>query len=529
MTTPHADESNRAETRHADLIRTFLVGRSLSDFPDLNRAERHVIEAVGTGRWAELGEKIPCTQEEIETRTIRADLVRFLALGGDSQNPVHERGVRIRGAIIAGRIDLTCCTLSGDLHLQKCRLEDALTLDGARAKSLNLDGSDCKRICADGAHFDGDISFSQGFIVARGISLIRTAVAGNVDFSNAHICHVPSPDSVRNPAVIMAHASVGGSLVLGRNFDRDGKKGDGANFEGGVSLVSAKIGRIIDLVNRSTKNNDGSSGDKCNPSFLRIDGCIYERFGGDTDVSSQARIAFLKLQERNSLELNFKPQPWLQMIKVLRKTGHVDAARDVAIAYEFQRGKAKHITTKSGRCLRRIYGLFVGYGHRPMRLVYIALGVWLACAAIYFGAARYGIMAPTNPIVFDNSKHENCRPEKFGNWTACDSAPYEYTTFISLIYSLDLLLPLVDLQQEKDWAPMMQQPCASTWNAGWVEFCRSPAAGTKSIPESVATMKPAYSVLGSFVWAAMWMEILFGWAASLALAAVLAGLVKRID
>jgi hypothetical protein len=38
---------------------------------------------------------------------------------------------------------------------------------------------------------------------------------------------------------------------------------------------------------------------------------------------------------------------------------------------------------------------------------------------------------------------------------------------------------------------------------------------------------PGYWPLGLFVWVIMWIEILFGWMASLLLAAVVAGLIKK--
>ena len=66
-----------------------------------------------------------------------------------------------------------------------------------------------------------------------------------------------------------------------------------------------------------------------------------------------------------------------------------------------------------------------------------------------------------------------------------------------------MLLPLVDLQQERDWAARIPTPQATF-----------------------------YQEIGHWTWAhgvriVMWLEILFGWLASLILVAVLTGLRRR--
>ena len=75
--------------------------------------------------------------------------------------------------------------------------------------------------------------------------------------------------------------------------------------------------------------------------------------------------------------------------------------------------------------------------------------------------------------------------------------PPEYTTFQPFIYSLDLILPLVDLQQDSDWAPIVSNANGETLWAG-----------------------------RALRWL-MWFEILFGWMASLTLVAVLGRLVDK--
>ncbi len=116
-------------------------GRSVGDFGKLSDAEDELICAVCHGWRADFGAGIPTTPEERAKRTVRADLVRFLALGGDDQTPAHEKGVRLRGALVVGDLDLEGCTLAYDLSLVKCELAGTLTLRGARTRTLEFDSA----------------------------------------------------------------------------------------------------------------------------------------------------------------------------------------------------------------------------------------------------------------------------------------------------------------------------------------------------------------------------------------------------
>lgn len=82
-------------------------------------------------------------------------------------------------------------------------------------------------------------------------------------------------------------------------------------------------------------------------------------------------------------------------------------------------------------------------------------------------------------------------------WARCAAMPAEYTTFQPVIYALDLILPLVDLQQEQDWAPIV---------------------------ESAPGVTMGYGVFLRWL---MWFTILFGWVASLMLVAILGRLVEK--
>jgi hypothetical protein len=107
--------------------------------------------------------------------------------------------------------------------------------------------------------------------------------------------------------------------------------------------------------------------------------------------------------------------------------------------------------------------------------------------------------------VFQNPDYCACTDASKGNWFLCNSLPAEYTTFSPLAYSLDILLPLVDLGQEKSWGPLVPTPKQPIYG----EFFSFSAA--------------------HFVRLLNWIEILYGWIASLLFVAIVSGMSRRSE
>ena len=87
----------------------------------------------------------------------------------------------------------------------------------------------------------------------------------------------------------------------------------------------------------------------------------------------------------------------------------------------------------------------------------------------------------------------------------CKSLPAEYTTFSPLAYSLDILLPLVDLGQEKHWGTLIPTP-------------------ERHFVVELFSFSPAH-----WVRLLNWFEILYGWIASLLFVAIVSGISRRSE
>jgi hypothetical protein len=195
--------------------------------------------------------------------------------------------------------------------------------------------------------------------------------------------------------------------------------------------------------------------------------------------------------------------------------GHPEEARRLAIdrqgflvrrrLSQWSHGPSGAISALGALVWAATVGLLIGHGYRPMRVLFIMAAVGLVCGYYFKIAAEEGVFAPRDPQVFMSEQLQECRPANGGNWTRCvdkvGSKFAEYPQFNPWVYSFNVLLPVVDLQQEKSWVPM-QRDVRINLGRHWLTV---PAWGTNAI------------VLA---------ELVFGWVASLLAIAAFSGLVK---
>jgi hypothetical protein len=142
--------------------------------------------------------------------------------------------------------------------------------------------------------------------------------------------------------------------------------------------------------------------------------------------------------------LTFSPQPYMQLARVVHQAGYEAAASHILVRMERNR------TRYSGFGFWRQLGrwtsdLLARYGFSPLRPVWFLLGWSLISAVVFEYAYANGRMVPT----FENS-------EKYSAASASTDEP-RYA-FNPIVYSLDTLVPLIDLNQKKNWhvEPLLQ-------------------------------------------------------------------------
>jgi hypothetical protein len=402
----------------------------------------------------------------------------------------------------------------------------------------------------------------EEFIAIGGVEFLGAEIGGQLVCDGAHFQANKGPALTAEGAHIKGHISmrglkkeeglklfqVDGGINLASAIIDGGLIIENANLEGGLVLIHISVGQEFRLrkLRKSLSYSDfrhmrcgvlnddvDAWGDK-----NKLNGFVYGAFSdvvrqGDQQLhpvstNAESRIKWLKRQMPRDEQESYRPQPWRHLQRTLRAMGHDAEAREVGIAHQEVRreygvigqpsagaGYGARLYARTAGALHDLYGHLTGYGYKPLKLGAWMIGVWLFCAFIFWRAALGGMMGPTSPLVFQKTEYEACSPKHRTqvpnifvkmdneNWYFCDPLPQDYTTFSPLIYSLDLILPLVDLYQDKDWAVQIPTPQDNVF----AEYATAPS-----------------QYIVRFV---VWFEILFGWVASLMLVAVISGMARN--
>jgi hypothetical protein len=326
------------------------------------------------------------------------------------------------------------------------------------------------------------VRLSDGFRANGGVRLRGAILNGTLD------CEDGTFESEYCPALDIENSDIGASLRFRRVRSIDGR----------VRITAARA---------TTLDDDAASWQKVSPSSLDLDGFRYDRLAEEAPTDVKMRIRWLEKQKREYLGVSFKPQPWDQLARVLRGSGYGEAATGIAI--EKTRRQRRSIAGWLPSLLQHIYGWLFGFGYRPERVLYVAaLPLWLVCAAAFWAGA--GAMVPTDPKIVDDTKYQACET----NWTECAQLTGHYPTFQLLAYSLDYILPIIDLDQKKKWTPRVACEADTKKSCPW----GMALPGTDGRRMSLAGFGIAILTL---------VENLFGWIAGGVLAAVMGGLIKR--
>jgi hypothetical protein len=249
-----------------------------------HEAEAFIISCVSNGTIADFSDRegLP---NEISGRFLRA-LMLGLPLEAHPKSCPLPAGLRMRGAIIRGPIDLRDCTNDGaclpPLALMDCRFEPegtvscdllesdpvpSLDLSGAHITSLSLNGSRFGLMKASSCVVDGDVDVSNVAALRPDRASIFVEACCWMNFAGSRIAgmmfardldlHVPNwpqtPDFDRRQpryALSLAAATIGGTLDL---------SGGQVRIDGGVSLYLAKIGGDLWLGGCELISNGGGA------------------------------------------------------------------------------------------------------------------------------------------------------------------------------------------------------------------------------------------------------------------------------
>lgn len=436
-------------------------------------------------------------------RCIRAKVLAGM-LVNSGQTPAGAIPVlHIMGARITGRLELGGADVVKTLWLEHCYIEESPNLADARTRSIRIVRSYLPGLNALNARVDGQLDFNETIIEGRlrlinahvtgeltmnGSKLINsedwTLFAGGLTVDGALFCRhgFESRGRMRlvgahlNGGAFLDHAHIvvgeGDALVAddlhveGRMLC-DGLVADGAvrlpgaringqlSWNGATIRTTEKIGLdfrrlvaeellltpkepvvgIVDLGNARVSVLCDDPGTW--PRDIRLDGFSYDSLvtvstHDDTDIRIQKYTSDLAntsadtLPSRDRLvwlslnSIGYRPQPFEQLAAFYRRIGHDDQARKVLLAKQRRRRSTQNI---GGKLWGYLLDGSVGYGYRPW-----LAAIWLI-ALVTIGSIIFA-WRPPPPIDPTTSPHFN-----------------------SLVYTINLLLPVGQFVQPNQWNP----------------------------------------------------------------------------
>jgi len=332
------------------------------------------------------------------------------------------------GAVIDGELRATGLRATGTLDLSAMRIEGHVRLTDAALSDAGPVGS-------------GSLLLS-GVTVTGNAELDRLTVSGLVDLRLAKIT-----DHVR-----LSDARLGGAD--GRSLRGTGLRASQLR----IRLAEPPGGRIglagvtVDvLADHPTSWPDDATARPDGDRSLVLDGFTYQRLESTLDV--QQRLAWLARGTPT-----FEPQPYEQLAACYRQMGREPEARRVL------REKMRRQHAAAGR-FGRIWGwiqqVAVGYGYQPGRAVGWFAGLLIA-GTLWFSQAH-------------------C--PRLGQDGVCPIKTDEHPAWDAALYTLDLLIPVVDIGHDRAWDPVGWDKVAAValMAAGWVLVTTLVAAAGRAL------------------------------------------------
>jgi hypothetical protein len=429
----------------------------------------------------------------------------------------RSRGValNLERASIAGAVMLRDgFAAEGETRFSSARIGGRFTCNDGSFVNASGDALMCDRLeVAD------SVFLNDGFIAQGAVRFVGATVGGDFlcsggkfETEKAVVRSTGSKSFAAAYALSLANARIEGTLWLGPAAPPYNQH---VTILGSLNLAGTQARSFVDHPDSWPSPHIITEEHGGIPCYLDIDGFTYSQFASGAPTNARTRRRWLLRQPPDHLDKDFRMQPFAQLARTLRETGHVRDAGDIDYF------KKTYLLRRAWRLRNRrnpfsmlswvvqwaLLEQGLGYGRRPHRMIIAAFAVFSVCSMIFAEASRQGLFAPSSPHIFMDAKlRSSCsppggRPAWTSSFCELNKAP-EHTAFNAYIYSLDLMLPVINLGQKGEWRPV-------------------------SAPLQFQTFGMKFKLPRGFIRGLVWFETLFAWVWSLSLSAVATGVVRR--
>lgn len=432
--------------------------------------------------------------------------------------------LRFYGAYVGGNMELTSIKcesidadshslnairseISGNIFLERCVLDGSSTMWGAEIKGSLMCKGTILKIGPAKSFRDVDLSNLQTVFNCENIN-----VHHNIELNSGFFC---------SGNCDFTNATINGAFIV-RNREPTSeyeKKQDKTTHIYSLVLLGARISGALNTRRRAkiyrldlrdatvtTIIDDKSSWPLEN--HLLLDRFNYQGFGGASPRKWLERLHWLQRQPAEDIwSKNFKTQPFTQLASVLRNMGQDSDAKQILIKKQQYHAQSGINKSPFARMWTWLLGMLMDYGYRPLKAFYLVFGLIFVGALFFQMAYQEHSIVPTKKRAVLGQKY-----------VFCEEVPLNYPQFNAIVYSIDALVPFVDLVLEDHWHPRfditrLPQTCPET---------------SAEIAAAEAVVKSGASVRTSYIYPLYYyFHVAMGWLLATLFVGGITGLVKR--
>ena len=182
-------------------------------------------------------------------RSVRAGLIRWMCVDPRAVALIDPRGIRLTGARIEGKLDLSHLRIPFGIALVRCSIPEILELTSADVTSLDLNGSRTNRINAEQLHVRGEADFGWDnhwwgtpFEPTGELDLSDSRIDGSAIFGTGVFHASKNPAYTLSPeaAIDLSDSTIGSDVVLCCGMVAHGMVDlDRVNVSGSIELSGA--------------------------------------------------------------------------------------------------------------------------------------------------------------------------------------------------------------------------------------------------------------------------------------------------
>jgi hypothetical protein len=344
-------------------------------------------------------------------------------------------------------------TAAGAIRLVGADITGQLTCRSAKLAGTDGNGN---TLAANGMNVSDTVFLDGGFTATGTLSFVSARFGDSIEFKPAALA------TGDRTALDMTGAHIGGSLIWV----------PAVQVTGLVDLEGAVFGEIADDWGRG---RDSANGYWPVAGMLRLNGLTYGRLSGDRQPSVSQRLEWVRSQysqssQQGSIPIfnwsngimappvrasllsvqsgsgnrrSFASEPYEQLIKVYQQAGRDSDARKIAIAKRIDERRYGDLGPYLKANLKAASWFFdktIKFGYQTWRAAAGLIVVFLAFLIISFFALHHHAVVPVNELA--NGVH----PIPVA--TRCASS---YPCFYPLGYTVDVVIPVIDLHQADFW------------------------------------------------------------------------------